>query len=219
MTTYLITGANRGIGYELCKLLRHRGDVVIAVCRKPSTALDELGVEVISGVDVTDSDSIQALARQLQGRSLDVLINNAGLLSDEPLTDLNLQRIHQQFQVNAVGPLLVSQLLLPNLSRGSKLVIITSRMGSIEDNGSGGMYGYRMSKAAANMVGKSLAADLRSHGIAVRMLHPGLVATEMTDYAGIPPQQAAEGLVARIDEMSLANTGEFWHANGEQLPW
>ena len=219
MSTYLITGANRGIGFELSRLLCERGEQVIAVCRKPSKALFDLEVEIIADVDVAEPLSISELAQELKGRALDVLINNAGILSDETLGDLNLQRIQRQFEVNALGPLMVSSALLPNLSGGGKLVIVSSRMGSIEDNGSGGMYGYRMSKAAVNMVGKSLAEDLRSRGIAVRLLHPGMVATDMTDHEGIPPESAARGLIARIDELDINSTGQFWHANGERLPW
>jgi len=219
MSTYLITGANRGIGFQKTRLLLERGNKAIAVCRKASPQLLELGAEVLENVDVSQAESIQEMANSLKNRRIDVLINNAGVLSREPLSDLNLSRIQQQFEVNTLGPLLVSQALLPNLSEGSKLIIITSRMGSVEDNTSGGMYGYRISKAGVNMVGKSLAEDLRDDDIAVRVLHPGMVATEMTGGQGIPPVEAANNLLARIDELSIDSTGEFWHANGERLPW
>ena len=219
MATYLITGANRGIGFEISRILVDRGDKVIAACRSASPQLLGLGVEVMEHVDVSQPDSIKAMATRLDGRHIDVLINNAGILSREPLSDLDLSRIQSQFEVNTLGPLLVSQALLPNLGAGSKLIIITSRMGSVEDNTSGGMYGYRISKAGVNMVGKSLAEDLRDQGIAVRLLHPGMVATEMTGGNGIPPQESASSLIARIDELSIDVTGEFWHANGERLPW
>jgi len=219
MSTYLITGANRGIGFQMTRLLLERGNKAIAVCRKASPQLLELGAEVLENVDVSQAESIQEMANSLKNRRIDVLINNAGVLSREPLSDLNLSRIQQQFEVNTLGPLLVSQALLPNLSAGSKLIIITSRMGSVEDNTSGGMYGYRISKAGVNMVGKSLAEDLRDDDIAVRVLHPGMVATEMTGGQGIPPVEAANNLLARIDELSIDSTGEFWHANGERLPW
>ena len=98
---------------------------------------------------------------------------------------------------------------------------MTSRMGSIADNSSGGSYGYRMSKAALNIAGKSLAIDLKPKGIAVAILHPGLVATRMIQFNpnGISPQQAVEGLLKRIDSLTLQTSGMFWHANGEQLPW
>ena len=219
MSTYLITGANRGIGFEMTRLLLKRGDQVIAACRKASSQLFELGAEVLENVDVSQSESIHEMANSLAGRPIDVLINNAGILSSEPLSDLDLSRVQRQFEVNTLGPLLVSQALLPNLSAGSKLIIITSRMGSIADNTSGGMYGYRISKAGVNMVGKSLAEDLRDRDIAVRILHPGMVATEMTGRNGIPPAESASGLINRIDELTIDATGEFWHANGERLPW
>ena len=160
MNTYLITGANRGIGFEMSRILVGRGDKVIAACRAASSQLLGLGVEVLENVDVSQPESIKVMANNLKGRSIDVLINNAGILSLEPLSDLDLSRIQRQFEVNTLGPLLVSQALLPNLSAGSKLIIVTSRMGSVEDNTSGGMYGYRISKAGVNMVGKSLAEDL-----------------------------------------------------------
>jgi NAD(P)-dependent dehydrogenase (short-subunit alcohol dehydrogenase family) len=97
--------------------------------------------------------------------------------------------------------------------------LITSRMGSIDDNGSGGYYGYRMGKTALNMAGRSLAVDLKPRGIAVAILHPGMVATRMVGFAGIPPEQAAAGLLARLDALTLGSSGRFWHANGEELPW
>ena len=119
----------------------------------------------------------------------------------------------------ALAPVLLARSLLPNLPAGAKLALITSRMGSIDDNGSGGYYGYRMSKVALNMAGRSLAVDLRPRGIAVAILHPGMVATRMVGFAGIPPQEAARGLLERIDALTLESSGRFWHANGEPLPW
>ncbi len=219
MARVLVTGAARGIGLELCRQLKERGDEVIAVCRTTSEELDELGVRVIDGVDVTSDTSAQALAAQLQEIVLDTLINNAGILSVESLDDLDTERIRAQFEVNALGPLRVSAALRPRLREGAKLVLITSRMGSIDDNESGGMYGYRMSKAALNIAGKSLAQDLRADGVAVGIFHPGLVATRMTGFSGIPVVEAASNLIARIDELSLDSSGDFLHANGEPLPW
>jgi NAD(P)-dependent dehydrogenase (short-subunit alcohol dehydrogenase family) len=153
------------------------------------------------------------------GQRIDVLVNNAGILSEESLDDLDVERIRRQFEVNALGPLRVTQALLGNLGRGAKVAIITSRMGSVADNGSGGYYGYRMSKAAVNMAGMSLARDLRDRGITVLLLHPGMVATGMTGSRGIPVAESAAGLIARIDSLGIADTGTFHHANGEPLPW
>jgi len=114
---------------------------------------------------------------------------------------------------------LVTSIMQSHLVQGSKIILMTSRMGSIDDNGSGSYYGYRMSKAALNMAGVNLAHDFRSKGIAVAILHPGMVATEMTGRHGIPVSESADGLIARIDELRLQDSGGFWHANGERLPW
>ena len=129
--------------------------------------------------------------------------------------------IRWQFEVNALAPLLLARALTPLMPEGSKLVLMTSRMGSIEDNSSGGSYGYRMSKVALNIAGKSLAVDLRSRGIAVAILHPGLVKTRMVQFNpnGISPEDSVRGLIARIDELTLNNSGSFLHANGSVLPW
>ncbi|MGG6238530.1 SDR family oxidoreductase [Nodosilinea sp. AN01ver1] len=221
MATYLITGANRGIGYEYCRQLQQRGDRAIAVCRQPSDELNALGIQTESGVDITDAASVADLAQRLQGTALDVLINNTGILHRVTLEDLDFDSIRQQFEVNAIGPLRVTKALLPNLSNGSKVALMTSRMGSIADNTSGGSYGYRMSKVALSMAGKSLAHDLKPRGIAVAILHPGLVETRMTGFtkSGITPAEAVQGLLARVDELTLENSGTFWHSNGEVLPW
>ena len=217
MSTYLVTGANRGIGLELCRCLQARGETVIAVCRQNSPKLANLGVQVVTGIDVGSDAAVASLANNLQGVTIDVLINNAGMLATDSLENLNFEGMRRQFEINSLGPLRVTAALLPQIPPGGKVAIITSRMGSIADNTSGGYYGYRMSKAAANMVGMSLARDLKSRQIAVAVLHPGLVNTGMTN-TGIPPAQAAAGLIARIDELNLDNTGNFWHANGEILP-
>jgi NAD(P)-dependent dehydrogenase (short-subunit alcohol dehydrogenase family) len=220
MATALVTGANRGIGFSLAKLLKERGDQVIATCRHESAELSKLGVEVASGVDVTSEKSVNLLAEKLKGRSLDLLINNAGVLSREGLEHLDFASIQKQMEVNAYGPLRVTAKLQGLLGKGSKVALITSRMGSIGDNTSGGYYGYRMSKAALNMAGKSLAHDLSPKGIAVAILHPGMVKTAMTGTHGVvEPDDAARGLLARIDQLTLQNSGSFWHANGEILPW
>jgi NAD(P)-dependent dehydrogenase (short-subunit alcohol dehydrogenase family) len=211
---------NRGIGLALTAQLAARGDRVIAVCRSSSPALDRLGVQVEAGVDVTDDASVADLARRLAGTSIDLLVNNAGILTVETLDALDLDAVRRQLEVNAIAPLRVTRALLPRLPSGAKLGIVTSRMGSIGDNGSGSYYGYRMSKAAVNAAGVSLARDLRGRGIAVVLLHPGMVRTEMTGgHGNVTPDDAARGLLARLDELTLATTGRFLHASGEELPW
>ena len=221
MGTYLVTGANRGIGLEYCRQLQERGDRVIAVCRSASDELKNLGISVETGVDITADEEVTDLVTRLDGQSIDVLINNAGIVERVNLDNLDFNSIRKQFEVNALGPLRLTQALLPNLKKGSKVIMMTSRMGSIDDNTSGGSYGYRMSKVALSMAGKSLSLDLKARGIAVAILHPGLVKTRMTGFtdSGITPEQAVKGLIARIDELNLENTGTFWHSNGEILPW
>lgn len=221
MVTYLITGANRGIGYEYCRQLHERGDTVIAVCRSASEELQQLGVRVEEGIDITSDASVTDLRDRLGDSAIDVLINNAGILQRVTLEDLDFESIREQFEVNALGPLRVTHALLPLLKAGSKIVLMTSRMGSIGDNTSGSSYGYRMSKVALSMAGKSLAHDLKPRGIAVAILHPGLVQTRMTGFtsSGITPEESVKGLLKQIDELTLENTGTFWHANGEVLPW
>jgi NAD(P)-dependent dehydrogenase (short-subunit alcohol dehydrogenase family) len=221
MVTYLITGANRGIGYEYCRQLQARGDRVIAVCRTASEELQQLGIQVEEGIDITSDESVANLHTRLDNTAIDVLINNAGIIKRVSLESLDFDSIREQFEVNALGALRITSTLLPLLKTGSKIILMTSRMGSIGDNTSGNSYGYRMSKVALSMAGKSLSHDLKPRGIAVAILHPGLVQTRMTNFTtgGITPEESVKGLLKRIDELTLENTGTFWHANGEVLPW
>ena len=223
MKTILVTGANRGIGLALTRAFRARGDAVIAVCRRSSDALEATGAQVEPGIDVTDGDALDTLARRLSDVRIDTLVLNAGVLERESLGDIDeagFDSMRRQFEVNALGPLRVAQALLDNLADGAKVGIVTSRMGSVADNGSGGRYGYRASKAAVNAIGKSLAVDLQPRGIAVFLLHPGYVATDMVGGTGdVSPEQAAAQLVERLDGLTLEQTGTFWHANGSPLPW
>ncbi len=216
----VVTGANRGIGLEFVKLYCRRGDKVYAVCRQSSAALAETGADIIDGVDVGSEACAARLREGLANVRVQLLINNAGILRDEKLGELNYATIEDQFHINTLGPLRVTEALLDNLEEGAKIALITSRMGSIADNSSGGRYGYRISKAALNIAGVSLAHDLKPRGIAVALLHPGYVATDMVGGRGdISPELAAERLAARIDELNLGNSGSFWHSNGELLPW
>ena len=221
--TVLVTGSSRGIGLELCKQLNERGDRVIATCRQSTDALAALDVEVLENVDVSDPKSLTLLSARLKERKIDWLINNAGVLQSFSLDDLDMSCIanfKKMFDVNSLGPLLATKLLLKHLGSGSKVGLITSRMGSIADNDSGGSYGYRMSKAAANAAGKSLAIDLKSQGIAVGILHPGYVRTDMTGHIGLmDSDESVIGLIERMDNLNLTNTGSFWHTNGDLLSW
>ena len=221
MSIYLIIGANRGIGLELVRQLKERGEDVIATCRSSSPELDALSVRVESNIDITSGDSVIKLRENLKDTKVDVLIHNAGIAEFNSLSNLDPQSILHQFEVNALSPLCCVQAMLSQLSNSAKIALISSRMGSIEDNSSGGSYGYRMSKVALCMAGKSLSVDLQSKDISVAILHPGLVSTRMTGFtsSGIQPKESAKGIIQRIHELTIDNTGTFWHANGEILPW
>jgi NAD(P)-dependent dehydrogenase (short-subunit alcohol dehydrogenase family) len=218
--TVLITGASRGIGLALARQLSARGDSVIAVVRSSSKELDALDLRVERGIDVTDESALRELSGKLKQQKLGWLICNAGVLTHESLDQFDAAAIQRQFEVNALGPLRCVAALRSHLEAGSKVGLITSRMGSVSDNTSGSMYGYRMSKAALNMAGVSLAHDLKPLGVSVALLHPGYVKTELTRGSGsLTPDEAAQGLIARLDELALDQSGGFWHQNGERLPW
>ncbi|MGI9291028.1 MAG: SDR family oxidoreductase [Gammaproteobacteria bacterium] len=219
MATILITGANRGIGLELCQHYADRGEEVVAVCRTASPDLNQPGITVVNGIDVADDTIVETLGKRLGDKPIDIVINNAGILTRETIADMNFDRMRKQYEINALGPLRVTLALLNNLRDGAKVIILSSRVGSVGDNTSGGNYGYRMSKAAANMAGKNLSIELGNKGVAVGVLHPGLVATDMTGHTGVSTEHSAEGLIERIDELNMENTGSFWHAEGEILPW
>jgi len=216
----IITGANRGIGLALAKACKQQGDKVYALCRTSTPALDELGVVVISNVDITNNTSISRAVTALKNVKIDLLINNAGILRDESLNDFNQSTIVEQFNVNALAPLVLTHALLDNLSTGSKIAFITSRMGSITDNSSGGRYGYRMSKAALNIGAMSMAKDLESQQIAVGIYHPGYVQTDMVNHGGdISAEVSAQRLLGLMNNLSMDESGVFKHSNGEVLPW
>jgi NAD(P)-dependent dehydrogenase (short-subunit alcohol dehydrogenase family) len=216
----VITGANRGIGLELARLFAAKGCEVIGVCRETSAELAEAAAKVVDGVDVTTDTGVEKLMAGLKGVQIDVLINNAGLAQDDVLGSIDFDSLRTQMEINAYAPLRIAEALFPQMPSGGKIANITSRMGSIADNDSGGRYGYRASKAALNAFAKSLAIDLKPHGIAVAQLHPGYVKTRMVNFGGlITPEDSAKGLVALIEGLNLENSGSFWHSNGEKLPW
>ncbi len=221
MSTYLITGSNRGIGLEYCRQLKARGEDVIGTCRSSSDELDQIGVRVESGIELTSGNSVLKLIKKLDGVKIDVLILNAGISENNSFSNLDPESLLRQFEVNALSPLCFTRAMVSNLNQGAKVILMSSRMGSIEDNSSGGSYGYRMSKTALCMAGKSLSIDLRPLSISVAILHPGLVSTRMTGFSkeGITPEKSVKGLIQRIDSLTLDNTGRFSHSNGENLPW
>ncbi len=220
MQHLVITGGNKGIGLALVQHYLAKGDEVSVICRHSSPELAALKVRVHCGVDLADPLQVQAVAAEFNPTSVDVLINNAGIFSHESLSDFAIDRMLAQFQVNALAPLLLSQAMQPSLKAGSKIAMISSRMGSISDNSSGGYYGYRMAKAALNAGAVSLARDLQPKQIAVGIYHPGFVQTQMVGFAGdISPTEAAARLAHLIAELNLDNSGHFYHSNNTELPW
>lgn len=216
----VVTGANRGIGLAFVKQYLAKGFNVTAVVRKASDDLTATSATIIDGIDVASESDVEKLQQQLANKPVDLLINNAGIFHNETLSNIDFENIQRQLEVNAIAPVRVTHALQQQLTKGAKVAMITSRMGSISDNGSGGYIGYRMSKAALNAASKSLAIELANREVNVAILHPGFVQTEMVGYAGdISPEVSASRLIERIDALSLENTGTFWHSNGEELPW
>ena len=220
MPRTLVVGANRGIGYELARQLADRGHEVIATCRRPSPTLASVDLEVVEGIDVTSDEAIARLDGTLGDRKLSGIWVVAGLLERTPLDALDWDAMRAQMEVNAFGPLRVVARLHRRLIDEGRVALLTSRMGSMTDNGSGGFYGYRMSKAALNAAGVSLARDLAPRKIAVGLFHPGFVRTDMTGGNGnLDPDESARMLLDRYEELDMETSGRFFHANGEELPW
>ena len=220
MAHFAIVGANRGIGLEIARQLKARGDRVTATSRRPAPELEAVGCRVVTGIDVGDPDSLPPFVEAIATDRIDGLFVVAGILRRVTLDALDWAEIRREFEVNALGPLRVVSAVRPHLAKGAKIGLVTSRMGSIADNTSGSHYAYRMSKAALNMAGRSLAHDLRSDGVSVVLLHPGFVRTDMTGGRGaIDVDEAARGLIARLDELTLDTSGTFRHQDGQTLPW
>lgn len=227
---YVVTAGNRGLGLEFVRQLLQRGDRVTTTARHPDDAddLQELvsdagGRASIIELDITDPGQVAELGERLDGKEVDVLINNAGRLSrgGSP-DDFDFDDILDDFRVNAVGTLRVTEACMPAIraAENAKIVNITSKMGSIADNGSGGSYAYRMSKAALNMATRSLARDLESEGIIATVLHPGWVQTRMGgSNALITPQKSIRNMLEIIDDLSEENSGQFYEWSGEAVPW
>ena len=228
MPTVLITGANRGIGLALARHYWQHHCSVIGVCRQSDKALEACCDDVIGGIDLQSDDAVRCLTDALADRRIDLLISNAGILQDEQLGSLDIASIEQQFQVNALGPLRLVSALQANLSVGSKIALITSRMGSIEDNTSGGRYGYRMSKAALNMGVRCLAIECARWRQApvVVAVHPGTTETNLsnafTKTRKAPVQSAAacaRQLKVLVESLVSGQSGQFLKLNGQTLPW
>ena len=224
MATCVVIGADRGIAAALVEIYRARGDDAIAVCLGAGETWSGAGVRVIAGIDVTEDAAVAKLAAELAGVRIGTLVHVAGIGALDRFGRFDFARMLEHYDLNALGPLRTVNALSENLGRGSKVGIVTSRMASIGDNASGRMYSYRMSKAAANMLGVNLHHELRPRGVCVMLLHPGTVATEMTRGAKgwermTKPAEAAAGLAAQLDALGPDTPIEFRHADGTLLPW
>ncbi len=227
--TYLITGANRGIGFELARQLSARGDRVLATTRQPqlAEALQKLASDQplvrVLACDVTDEKSIGSVARELADSVVDVLINNAGVfLTHGSLADFSAEEALLTLQINSIGPVLVTRAMLPALrrARGAKILNLTSILGSIAQTDHGGDHAYRMSKAALAMATRCLAADLREDDIAVVAAHPGWVKTDMGgESAPIALDESVLGLIGLIDRVSSKESGGVFDYRGRTIPF
>ena len=222
--TVLITGANRGLGLEFARQYAANGWNVIGTARNPGKAneLNALSVEVVQ-LDVANPASVEALAESLAGRPIDLLINNAGIFPRvSRIEEINFDGYSRTIAVNALGPIRVTRALLANLRLGkSKTIVnVTSRLGSIALNDSGGFYGYRESKAALNMFTKTLAVELDPEGFTCLTIHPGWVKTDMGgENANLTPQESISGMRDVIQKLGPADTGTYWSYSGEKVPW
>jgi NAD(P)-dependent dehydrogenase (short-subunit alcohol dehydrogenase family) len=226
----VITGANRGIGLGLARVYAERGDEVWATARKPAEAKELQALAKSSGgrvhvheVDVQKTDQVKALATALGEAPVDVIINNAGIASpwNAGLADFDEAEAMRCFDTNALGAIRVTRALFENVraTRG-KVINMTSRMGSIGDNGSGRAYAYRMGKAALNMATRNIAHEVKAFGGIAIALHPGWVKTSMGGSSATEDvSETTARIVKRIDGLKAEDSGRFWHAKGEELPW
>jgi NAD(P)-dependent dehydrogenase (short-subunit alcohol dehydrogenase family) len=219
----LVSGANRGLGLALCKQLLNESYQVHALCRQSSIELSKLDLTIHENVDLSKIEAIADFARRLKIEKLDLLVNNAAIGHEDSIDNMDYAGLKKQFETNAIGPLALSLNLVPFMHAGSIIAMITSRMGSIGDNKSGGSYAYRMSKASLNCLGKNLAIDLKERGISVALLSPGLVDTDMLRDLGVTTgadaQEVAKKLCSILKNVTLANSGSFWHIDGQISPW
>lgn len=223
--TVLITGANRGIGLEFARQFTEKGYRVIGTARTPDEAheLHDLDVRIVQ-LDVTDEDSLEAMAADLQGTAIDILINNAGIGGQfaDKLTEVDIDKVARTVDVNSLGPMRVTSALYDNLhsGEGRTVIQITSIMGSIELNDRGGFYGYRMSKAALNMFNRSLSHELGDEGFICIVLHPGWVQTDMGgEQAPLTPEESIGGMIKVIEGLDVGDNGRFYDYTGKELPW
>ena len=231
MPSILVTGANRGLGLEFTKQYAATGWRVYAACREPTKAnhLESLakssnGKVSVHHLDIEDFASIENLERELKDVSIDVLLNNAGIYNDHDtsLGNTNYAAWEKALRVNTMAPLKMTEAFIEQVARSEKKIVIaiTSRMGSIADNTSGGAYLYRSSKAAVNAVVRSLSFDLKPRGIIAVVIHPGWVQTDMGGKnAPLPVDQSISAMRKLIGRLSESDSGKFFHSDGSELPW
>jgi len=227
--TVLITGANRGIGLQFVKRYATEGWQVVACCRNPKNAeeLNQLAKDysvTIKQLDITDQEKIKALAESLMKTPIDLLINNAGIIGDDGvcLNNIDVENMLNVFHVNAVAPIKLIEALLPSIQEGKQkqIINISSSMGSIGHNDSGHSLAYRTSKAALNMLSKSIAIELNDKNIYLVMLHPGWVQTDMGGPgAQISTEESVTKMMALISRLKPKNSGHFYKYDGQELPW
>lgn len=227
MPTVLITGANRGLGLEYARQYANVGWRVIATCRNPENAMELTSLEgevEIHALDIGDPGQILSLAKNLRQDAIDLLLNNAGIFDRHPskLVDIEYKAWEKFMHINVMSPLMVCASFCDHVAASNmkKIAIMSSKMGSIDDNSSGGSYVYRSTKAALNAVMKSLSVDLYPRGISVAILHPGWVRTDMGGPNGlIDAPESVHGLRHVIAGLNLKNSGRFYNYDGSEIPW
>lgn len=226
MTNVFITGANRGLGLEFVKQYLKLGHYVYAACRNPKQAkelhqIQDKNLEILK-LDVSNTKDIQAVKSILGNKSIDILINNAGIWRGSTIGSISEKDWLESFTVNTIAPIKLAEALLDNIKLGhlKKIVSITSKMGSIDDNTSGGSYIYRSSKSALNSAMQSLRHDLFNQDIATLTLHPGWVRTDMGGPGGwIDVEESVSGMIRVINNLSLKNSGQYLDYAGKSIHW
>ena len=232
MASRVIIGADRGIARAIAEQLHSQGHDVLAATLGDGAELREQGIAVEPNLDVTSDDAVAALAKRIDNDNIEIewLVHVAGVMFLDTIDSFDFDDARRQFEINTLGPLRVVRALRHAVVPGGKVGILTSRVGSLNDNSSGGDYAYRISKAAANMVALNLHHDLSKNGAVVQALHPGMVNTGLLDAMTdedrekaasflVSPEQSASNLIAVLEGLTADTAGQFQHANGDILPW
>ena len=226
MKNILITGANRGIGLKFAQLLSNSTNIIYVTTRDLNNCIELKkinNIEILE-LDLLEKNSIKDFCSDVKDIPFDLIINNAGIFQDEQMEETNLdpELWLDEMMINAIGPVILTQKLKENLISGNekKVVFISSQMGSIDDNYSGGYYFYRTSKSALNSAAKSLSIDWKAEEISVLMLHPGWVKTDMGgSKAKLEIDESVNSMIKVIEASNISNTGSFLNYNGDKLEW